>query len=452
MWKHSAPAGLLVLAFAVAFPFAIAEAGARPQVARRAAGPAPAPVNFGPIHGLTGSPLTRVVTLRSKPDASAPVVGTIEDIGYDSLEVMGTTRDAVHVRYKGKEGWASIKDVVLDGAAVIVESATGAVVARLPAPSGDPLIAFSPDGSRAAVFSRYSLDGTSVGYELRTSDWTIVRGLGLPKRPADQPGPVISALFYRPDGALHAAVTLTDQDNMSTVRVVKVGVEGAPAGAALWSSTAGNFSLSPDGRLGFAVLDRPANAPENAPSSIVVVDLATMKTRNTMRVASPPVLYGGDLVLNESGSELYVTTETSVLVLDTTTGRQVRALQPGFAAGEAPSIAQSTTVGDALLVTTYGSETTGQRSVWMLGGTPTPASNEITFLARAGTDLFATDSVGDNLFKLDASRRIASKIPVERPELVPGWRSRWQPVTVTGLDATTDGKFLVLFVGVPQEH
>lgn len=88
----------------------------------------------------------------------------------------------------------------------------------------------------------------------------------------------------------------------------------------------------------------------------------------------------------------------------------------------------------------------------MLGGTPTPASNEITFLARAGTDLFATDSVGDNLFKLDASRRIASKIPVERPELVPGWRSRWQPVTVTGLDATTDGKFLVLFVGVPQEH
>ena len=107
---------------------------------------------------------------------------------------------------------------------------------------------------------------------------------------------------------------------------------------------------------------------------------------------------------------------------------------------------------DTLLVTTYGSETTGPRSVWMIDGKPAPAPREIAYLARAGTTLVATDAIGDKIFKLDGQRNVTSTLAIERPELVPGWRVQWQPVAASGLAASPDGKFLILFTTTPQEH
>src|SRR5207237_857251 len=118
--------------------------------------------------------------------------------------------------------------------------------------------------------------------------------------------------------------------HLDVVPVTEAGA--AAAGPAKLSRQTDALAVSPDGQLGFIVHSASASS-ESAPSLVDVIDLKTFKTRNTITLtgASAPSS-AGQLTMNADGSEIYLldSSNGTVHVIDTTTGKPVRQIETGL--------------------------------------------------------------------------------------------------------------------------
>src|ERR1041384_5240172 len=101
----------------------------------------PAPtqlVHFAPVQDLHGYTHQKSVTLWESPEPKAPVVTTLKFRGYTWVEILGATRDYLHIKVeashnsltdgKGEkefDGWAKWGSVIPEEYALILEANTG---------------------------------------------------------------------------------------------------------------------------------------------------------------------------------------------------------------------------------------------------------------------------------------------------------------------------------------
>jgi DNA-binding beta-propeller fold protein YncE len=419
-------------------------------------------VKFGPVGQLTGYANATSVTLRQSPNANAPVLATLTAHYYDSVEILGATRDFLRVRFpvnegmgdggtrtRDYEGWVTWREVAPDLSAIILDAATGEVISRVPLGEERTSIAYSPDGLRAIFYHQGR--ASTLAQEVRTSDYTLTRHLV-------SSGPDgFGSLFYGPtDGALYAPLfESTNSGLMADVKfdVIRVGDTCAPNTSTELSATATDFVVAPDGRTGFILHAKEGGIQPKA-VTIDVVELDTLKIRNTFTLEGSYVpRWSRMLIVNRDGSELYSTLSLdsdTIKVIDTRTGQRLR---------EFPTISGATTyfeqqnvVGDSLLMHTWNATDAHAPPpvLWLGLDAMVAAQGEITYAVEAGYSRFAVNNDGTRLFKLDADNRIIERLPIERPDIRRSKSSQWPFIIMRGLTASPDGKRLVMFVG--KEH
>lgn len=407
-------------------------------------------IKFGEVGSMSGFVNTTTIVLRENPESSSPIIAKVKVGEYEAAKILGAKGAFVHVRLetnedavadvprreRGYEGWTTWDSIVPDITALVLDTETGAVVARVPLPDGLTSVTFSPDGTRAMFFSGYAGAGNAA-FEVRTSDYTFTRTL------ASSEDEQVGMLFYGPaDGDLYASMF------SSKPSVIRIGNDGQPNTPV---EIVPDIKVSPDGRLAFVSHGKDGNE-----LTVDVIDLATLQIRNTM------VITGGDLasdvgsfVLNKDGSEMYVrSSENSgpISVIDTRTGQIVRELSnPSEQASS--YFSQGDLVGDSLLVR-VATETdddmrVGMQNYWVGSGSLMLAEPEVEYVVEAGDKRFAVNDEGTLLFRLDNNNRIQERLKIDRPERGTD-KHGGNGLTVFGITASPDGKQIIMFVGT--EH
>ena len=423
---------------------------------------APLPsVKFEPVGPLAGYAITKKVTLRQSAQANAPVIATLKALEYEHVEVLGATRDFIHVRFRANEGmyeglsrtrdyegWVTWGEVAPHLSAIILDAGTGEVISRVPLDIGRTSIAYSPDGSRAVFY--HPGRGSTIAQEVSTSDYTLTRNL------VSSSPHVFGSLFYGPtDGALYASVfKSTSASYMEDVEfsVLRIGDNCAPNTSIAMSGTATDFVVSPDGRTGFILHTKEIENLEHA-VTIDVVDLETLSVRNTFALEGRyRPWWARMLTMNKDGSELYskLTLDADpIKVIDTRTGQTLRELPASSSAYT--GLDQQSIVGDSLLLHKLNEtpSPTSQPLVWLNDAGAISAQRGIYYAVEAGDSRFAINDEGTRLFKLDPENRILDRLPIERPDRRhPQNKSHWPQIITRGLAASPDGKRLIMFVEI----
>lgn len=433
------------------------------------------------IHGYAASQGGRVI-LRESPQREARILAKVKTGDYRDAEILDSTPDFLRVRFKAApeldgeqyegrdvEGWAAWGDVMPFSAAIVLDTETGQVVARMALPDrsdeGSPTyrLAFSTDGARAIVYAPWIADAC----EISTSDYKLKRSLQM------SDGLQLEALFYGPaDGELYAVTRTTnsqrlDQDaklnllrvseeqNASTdeaadeTEAAKVSEAVNPAREL--STAASGFVVARDGRTAFMTHQALG---QNGSSIIDVVDLETMMVRNTLIVEStPPLNWSGMIVINKDGSKLY-TLETGeegeqlIAAIDTKTGQRARELKLRLKGQGWDGLMPDSIVGDAFFTRVWeeGSEIYNPRGLWLDVNGQLEAEPGIVYAVEAGDARLGLDEHGTQLFKLDQKNHIQERFKIRRPEFEHDKEVR-ESFGIYSIVPSPDGKRLILFVG-----
>lgn len=158
--------------------------------------------------GIRAVAVGSTVRLHGRPSTMSLITATLDASAFGERsgscppEVLGTRRGFLRIGLGDRSGWAPWGEVVLELAAIIVDTGSGASVARVPLGGYVRSAAFSADGSRVLLYgeSPFPEDltpGGGIAYELRTSDFSAVRTLDGKTRAAEPPSRVCGG-FYRP--------------------------------------------------------------------------------------------------------------------------------------------------------------------------------------------------------------------------------------------------------------
>ncbi|HEX8652114.1 MAG TPA: hypothetical protein VF708_14835 [Pyrinomonadaceae bacterium] len=433
---------------------------------RQTSTPAPAPqpqpaparlMSFGPVERLSGFTNAETLVLRRKPEAGAQVVARLKLPEHTFVEILGATRDFIHVKFpappgsenaeEGKaehEGWTTWGTVVPNMSAIVLDAGTGAVVARVPLGEGATSVAYSPDGSHALFYKPKGYGGPILGYEVTTEDYALKRSLL--GSDSDLLGPV----FYSPvDGTLAAfgRASVDTKRNLSLMRLADFYTVDMPTKI---SAAATAFIIAPDGRTG--IILHPQDG-ERGEMPIDMVDLQSLEIRNTIWLGGSQVSGRDAFVLNRDASEIYLDRpeSDSVAVIDSWTGQTLREIPKKIVNKDALYFTQSDLVGDSLFAR-YWTATDDDmharpRTAWLSATGAFAADREIESVIEAGDTGFAINEEGTLLFRLDKKHHIRDRLLIERPEL--GRRKETQhELTMQGLSASPDGKRIIVFIGI----
>lgn len=410
-------------------------------------------IKFGPLEPMNGYVNTETVVLRESADASAPVVAKLKAGDYERVEILGATRDFLHVRFAANdgsaadgsverkqdyEGWTTWASVVPDMSAIVLDAETGAVVSRVPLGEEHTSVIFSPDGSRA-IFSGQSSEISPVAYEVRTSDYTLMRSLTSPEKMP------FSTLFYAPaSGDLYAKV------HDSGESLIRVGDGGA---VNTTTAIAPHIIIAPDGLTGLIVRREEGNNQFDV--NVDVMELATLEVRNTFQLTGSNLSSDGNgFVLSKDGSELYLrpTDNTAAIsVFDTRTGQLLRELSGSVTPGWS-HFTQGSVVGDSLLLRVWSEGEdemhSSPKKFWLSNGKRVLAETEIDYAIEVGGKRYAVNEEGTLLFRLNDNNRIQKRFTISRPERREEDAGAGNGLTIFGLSASPDGKHIIMFVGM----
>ena len=442
---------------------------AQPPPARRAPKgtkkkSAPAPlIKYGPIKSLNGYVSVETLKLRASSQADSAIVAKLETNDYRSVEILEATPDFLRVRAEGEEsgkgalktyeGWATWREVVPFSSAIVLDTETGRVVARMPLPDGTNLgyASFSPDGSHAILYTPFG----ETPCEVSTSDYKLTRCLDVPKSVS------VESFFYGPtDDTLYAVARLGQESPAAEkeggtlnapLSLVRVG-ETAETARELSGATTG-FLLSRDGSTGFITHEKTGDA-----SMLEVFDTVTQAIRNIIRLEAPYVItQPAEVIINRDGSVLYSTGEQCedgesqmLSLIDTRSGQSVGEVKIGTTdAGWYPD--QNMVVGDALFFRVWDAQEAQEHSVakgiWVNEkGVRTPAEEGIAYAVEAGGARFGLDENGTQLFKLDEKNGIRERHQIPRPEL-DGQPEGIDSLGIYNILSSPDGKRLIIVMG-----
>ncbi|HEV7857955.1 MAG TPA: hypothetical protein VGO91_04935 [Pyrinomonadaceae bacterium] len=422
-------------------------------------------VRYGPLKGFSGyaDTDTESVTLRESPRRDAHVVAKVKTGSYRGAQILDSTPDFLRVRFtadadldagnegRDYEGWAAWGDVFPSAVAIVLDTATGQVVSRLPLPDqadeGNPsyAVAFSPDGAHAIFYSLWSSDACEVNtddYRPRRS--LLMSGLLQP-----------DSMFYGPvDGELYVVARAGNNprlDENTGLNVLRVGTLEAEEPARELSGAASGFVVSRDGRTGFITHQAEDGASIN---TLDVVDLETMLVRNTLTLESASqITWPGMIVTNRDGSKLYTLESDKegqqvISVIETRTGKHVRDLKISDAETGWEGLTPDSIVGDSIFTRVWNQEAENSppRGMWLDVNGRVNAEHGIAYAIEAGDTRFGIDQDGTQLFRLDEKNRIHERFKIERPELKqqPGMM---HSLGIYGMTASPDGKRLIIFIG-----
>jgi hypothetical protein len=418
-------------------------------------------IKFGPFEPVSGYANAQTVTLRERPEASARVVAKLKADDYESVTILGATRDFIHVRFtdndglNGKEkrdseyeGWTDWASVTPSMLAIILDADTGAVVARVPLGSGFMSVAYSPDGERTTFYG--GPDGSTIASEFRASDYTFTRNLNTTTINSN------FTLFYGPsDGALYVAALSRDQDYEKTptkLNFVRIVDGDSTTIQTELSGEAEDFAVAPDGFTGFALHREDSGRHEML---VDVVDLRTFKIRNsfTLQGTNLPQM-ASVFVVNKDGSELYIRLNENdglVSVIDTRTGQLARVLSFDSKDKDYWYFDRGDLVGDSLLLRLWNQDEdemhTPPHAFWLGSSGRVAAEQGIISAVQADATRYAVNENGTRLLKLDSNNHIRARLTIERPDLRKGADDEGG-LSVFGLSASPDGKRLILFLGM----
>lgn len=421
-------------------------------------------IRFMPMQVLgTGYTNVESLVLRERPEAAAKSDPVLKLTQMESVEILGAARDYLRVRLLAKnapaddddrssdlEGWVAWGEVMPNGSAIVLDAETGEVSMRLPfgdveSHSNPMSIAFAPDNSKA-LFYTYGL-----AYELNTEDYSLRSAFKLDTE-AELAG--LPVFFYgAPDNTLYAAVLTNPAPSQhageSLLQIVRVNTEADinDGPTPVFSDRAAGFVLSPNGRTGFIL--HPANAEESV--LIDIFDPQSMKVSNTLTLhGKNPIISAENLVINDDGSRLYMSLDTSrdvISVIDANGGRTLREIPTGSLNEEARYLNQQELVGDSLLIRVWDGEGHDTHNFWLSGGKPQPAQKGIDLAVEAKGVRLAVNDSGTHLFKLDTKNRIQARYGIDRPELRINDGGA-EGFGVYNLFASPDALHLILIIGM----
>jgi hypothetical protein len=419
-------------------------------------------IKFGPVEAVKGCANSKTIILREGPDASAPVRAKLSVSDYESAQILGATRDFIHVRFvaspaaggnrkrkRDYEGWTHWGSVVPTMSAIILDAETGAVVSRVPLGNGFTSAAYSPDGERAIFYG--GRDGSMIAAEARTSDYTLTRSLI-----SSTDDRANSTLFYGPsDGALYVVVLRRGENYETTptkLSIVRMGDEGSTNAATKISVEAEDFAVAPDGFTGF-VLHREDKIEHEM--KVDVVDLRSFRIRNSFMLQGTDLPQVADVfVVNTDGTELYERldeTGSSVSVIDTRTGLVKRVLPFYSRPKDYWYFDRGDLIGDSLLLRVWNQDEdeiqTPPHTVWLGSGGRTATERGLAYAVQTGEARYAVNREGTRLLKLDSDNHVRLALTIERPELRKG-RTAEDGLGIFGLSVSPDGKRLIMFVGI----
>lgn len=398
------------------------------------------------------------IALRESPQANARISVVLKLPNFESVEILGATRDYLRVRFlaangpsedknrkSDREGWVAWGEVVPEASAIVLDAETGAIVSHLPINNLDSTgvsAAFSTDGSRAVFYS------DNYAYEVETENYALKRSL---KTQFDNPSSYTASFFYGwTDDTLYAAFnppSYATQTTASILNIMRVNGESEPTPAPEISEWASSFAIAPDGRTGFIL--HPANAEKNE-MLVDVLDLRGMRVNNTLTLSGENLpAAASEFVTSIDGRELYVNLFPSrevISVIDTSTGQVLREIPTGTLKEHAQSLSQQELVGGSLLLRIWGDETNAPYSVWLNAGKTSKAQPGIDYAVEAGGVRLAVNESGTRLFKLDADNRIREKLKIDRPD-VRFDQGNAVALGVYKLFASPDGKHIIMIIG-----
>lgn len=408
------------------------------------------------------------VTLREGSAADSAVVARLRLPAYDSAEILDWTRDRLKVKFAANKdveggtrerdyvGWADWGAFKPGSLALVLDSESGEVVARVPLASNVSAATFSPDGRRVLFHG----EGSAVAYEASTKDYRPARTLE-----ASATGG-FGRFFYGADGELRVPLWRVSYDDSGTVaqqdlEIMSVGRGAEPARARAEPKAASKFLVAPEGSVAVVVRAESVADAWGATGGgdaslrrahVEVLDLDTLEARNTF------ALYGadapdeaGEIALSRDGTRLYVKASAEgagVVVIDTRSGVREREIPLGESARW--STLPTSTVGESFLMSVWD-ENGEQGSVWLGGEKAVAAEPGIDHAVETNGARYAINSQGTQLLKLDEKNRVRERIKIERPDL--GTAADADPdaeLVVYGVTASPDGKHLIIFVGTPE--
>lgn len=403
-----------------------------------------------------------IVTLREGPHANSTVRAVLKT-AHEYVEILGATRDYLHVRFlaanatsdeKGREkdlvGWVAWGEVMPSVSAIVLDAENGKLVSRLPFTdneSGPFSISFSADNSHAVFYGGQHI------YEVSTEDYTLKRSFKMQLKTSAY---VTNSFFYgSTDDTLYAALHLNHSEpaSESLLNIIRVtGPKEAPALPEISEQSTG-FALSPDTRTGFILhAAKTENVEDEIEKEMLidVLDLQSMRVSNTLKLRGENVPTSpSEIVTNMDGSNLYASLFPSkevISVIETNTGRVLREFPAGTMKEQAQSLKQHDLVGDSLLFRIWGDDSHETHSVWLDGGKTSKAQRGIDYAVEANGVRWAVNNSGTRLFKLGEANRIGEKLWIDRPDvrLNPG---NAESLGVYHLFASPDGKHLILIIG-----
>ena len=457
----------IAVCYVLAYGSITAEAPGESKIASAAGTGSPVPpepqptpaelIRFGPIDNLAGFTNTTTVTLRRTPEASAPVIVTLNTPEHVAVKILDATRNFIRIKVTAPtvseddgevmaeyEGWTDWGTVIPDMTAIVLDAGTGAVVSRVPLTFGETSVAYSPDGARALFYRTENYEDSILGYEVTTTDYALARCV------LTSEAQLVRPVFYSPvDGALAAfgETPLGGKGHLSLMRLSDSYTFDMPTKI---SAPATGLTVSPDGRTGF--ISHPQDN-ERTERSVDVVDLQSLEIRNTISLGGEWSSTRDRVVVSRDGSEIFLERpdSDSVAVLDTLTGQQLREYSKKFASGGWLYYTQGSVVGDSLFVK-YSNEGDDEihdrpHAAWLSATGHVAADPEIESVIEAGGSGFAVNAEGTSLFRLDQEHHISERLPIERPDL---WQNQdaMYGLIVHGLSASPDGKHIVVFIGV----
>jgi hypothetical protein len=422
-----------------------------------ASGPTPSRAEHAiepPGPARTAFPTGCRVRLRRAPDPNSPVVATFTgDTARDArFAVLGATADFVHVEASGPEtratrsGWAPWSEVLADTSAIVVDVASGDVVARVPLDATDLGVVVSPDGARVAFHPTGACgeDAPGAVYELRSDDFGVARVV---RAPGDLQGNsvIVGAWYDAGDAGLRVAFVTGHRaaSRLFVARVDDAGGLGAPVEIA---TNIHGFVVARDAATGF-VLHTPAVAKMSPILTIGVdvVDLARLEVVSSyMLDRNVPVWWAEDFVTDDRGRELTVASGDGVVVADARTGKILRRTRVGRP-NESLQVTGSVDGVPLVLATRWRrDETAVRRSYWVEGSSTLPCAAPVALAVATPGGRLGVDADGTRLYRLDASGG-ATSLAIARPEL--GHGSAYE-VPAEGLAATQDGTRAIVVVSV----
>lgn len=421
-------------------------------------------VSFGEPGSLWGYAAVPSVELRAGPEAGAAVVDTLELTEYDGAEILEVSGERLRVRFaenlsadggtraRDYEGWVGWGEVVPHASAVVVDTETGEVAARLPVHPGVTSASFSPDGKRAVFYSGAGGahgEGLPTAFEvdaetfrtLRTIETSAALGFAALLHDGDE----IHALVRQYLGDGHGPDLL-----LRGLHVKGERVELA-AGRAVTSGP-GELAVAPDGRTALFI-----HGAQNNPAGrrVDLIDLKTLAVRNSFEVGggAGEEHWPAEYALSRDGSEFYYRDSgqgKKIHVVNTETGQPAREITPRVPRGHWLSFWHGGVLGDWLLarVAAEEDEEGAVQHYWVRpDGKTVAADGGVENVIEAGGGRYAVNDAGTWFFKLDGDSRVRERFKIARPgsEADP---AAPDDMTVLGLAASPDGRRVVIFLGV----